>query len=392
MSLKPSEPLKIGQEIQVRVEKLVTGGAGLARHEGKVIFIPYSAPGDLLLVKITEVFNNRFSANILNILERSSSRQEPPCPVFGKCGGCSWMHIEYQEQLAQKEQILSSYLERHLSIPIEVRLPIQASAAPLRYRHKLKLKIQNSYLGYYATGSHDFVKVNDCWLAEQELSKAWPHILSKVQGIDHGELDVWLNIQGDVSFQVRNAELEENEQVLGFAQVNREQNKNLIETLLSWVKTETYDFIYDFYAGNGNFSFPLQKTFPKSRITAVEAHLTSVKNGQAEALKNSLSTHQLLFYASPVENYLKRAALEPQSLVVLDPPRGGCDEHVMKSLAYSQFKKLIYISCNHTTFCRDLDRLQKHAQKNFTIKRLQAFDMFPQTDHIELIAEILFAS
>jgi 23S rRNA (uracil1939-C5)-methyltransferase len=175
--------------------------------------------------------------------------------------------------------------------------------------------------------------------------------------------------------------------------VNRFQNENMLKEFKSWVSENPSQDILDLYAGSGNFTFPLLELFPKAKIQAVELSSAAVKKAHELLKSRNVSFHQVKFILSDVELFLKRQELKPEQLVVLDPPRIGCSENVMRYLAAAGIQRIIYISCQHTAFARDFMRLQNHAQSlakgRYEITKVQPFDMFPQTDHIEIMAEIV---
>lgn len=176
-----------------------------------------------------------------------------------------------------------------------------------------------------------------------------------------------------------------------FSQVNRSVNTLLIEKVLEWSKSTSPELIFDLYAGSGNFSFPLMRQFTKSSVTAVELSQEAVRAGQVEAAKKNLSPKRIRFYQSDVSLFLKRTCPEAPCLVILDPPRVGCESTVMDSLAFWRQTRIIYISCDPASLARDIKRL-KAACPKWKIARIQPFDMFPQTDHVETLVELFIDS
>jgi 23S rRNA (uracil1939-C5)-methyltransferase len=168
--------------------------------------------------------------------------------------------------------------------------------------------------------------------------------------------------------------------------VNTGQNKNMTTMTLAWMQNHQASVIYDLYAGAGNFTFPLLQSFPKSQLIGVELNDKSVRLAQEQIKTRNLSPSRMRFYLSDVELFLKRTVLEPGSLVLLDPPRAGCSEHVLRSLCHQKAKRIFYISCNPSALARDLERLRTFG--GWVATRVQPFDMFPQTDHVETVVEL----
>lgn len=364
------------------------GGAGIARlREGKdaglVLFIPYSAPGDVLRVRITEQKKNFAYAEIVEIVTPSPHRRVAPCPVFGQCGGCNWQHIIYPEQLRQKQAIVEEQLSKVIESSTQV-LPTVASAQEFRYRNRIQVHFQDQKWGYYARKSHHLIETRDCLIAEEAL-------IQKLETLGKTESQrIQVSLQKDLNVVVED-ENQTSSDDLGFSQVNRFQNENLIKTVLEWSDpsaTETWTEIWDLYAGSGNFTVPLYEKYRKSKITAVELSSQSVSQAQRWIRDNNLSPQKIRFVLADVEQFLKRAKIAPLGLIVLDPPRTGCSPQSIGFLAQQRVKKILYISCNPATLSRDLALLMRARPGASKISRFQVFDMFPQTDHVEVLVEL----
>ncbi len=370
--------------IEVKIEKLSFGGDGIARHDGLVYFVPFSAPGDRLKIQITEKKKNFARAEIVEILQPGPSRVKPPCPVFGRCGGCTWQHISYEEQLRQKQMIVEEQLARTLKNQISVS-PIVPSPNQYRYRNRIQLKYDGKNLGFYARQSHDIVDIQDCPITEEILAQEIPALkknLSSKKAEAIPKIELLITSQGKVETIFEDSPFEG----VGFSQVNTAQNKNLLSAVMDWMKDLSAEVIYDLYAGAGNFSFPLLQQFPKSTVIGVELSGKSVRLAQNLIQSMNLSPNRMRFYLSDVELFLKRTVLKPGSIVLLDPPRMGCSENTLRYLAPQNLQKIFYISCNPAALARDLERLREWGSWEPT--RVQPFDMFPQTDHVETLVEL----
>lgn len=359
------------------------GGSGIARHEGLVLFIPLSAPGDRLRVRIVEKKKNFAFAEIVEILQPSNHRINPKCPVFGRCGGCNWQHLSYSEQLHQKQSIVMEQLSRVVDPSTQI-LPISPSPRELRYRNRIQVHLKGKKWGYFARRSHDLVETEDCWIAEEGLISKLSEVTSSEQPQDQRRVQVTLHQNLQVTVDNDSTDGDD----LGFSQVNRFQNENLVKTALDWAEG-SWPEIWDLYAGAGNFTFPLSEKFKKAKMTAVELSSASVQAAQAHLRKANVSPQHLKFMLSDVGIFLRRAVLSSGSLIFLDPPRGGCEADVIRSLASQKFSKILYVSCNPATLARDLALLKSSSSRRVSIKRVQAFDMFPQTDHVEVLTELV---
>ncbi len=374
--------------ISVVIEKLSLGGHGIARHEGQVLFVPFSAPGDKLNVRITLQKKNYAEAEIVEVLEPSKSRVTPPCSVFGSCGGCNWQHISYEEQLRQKKLIVEEQLSKFLKTKIEIP-DVVPSPEPLHYRNRIQLKRQGSNFGYYARESHNIINIDKCWISESPINNEISRIKASPAPKELQKIQLLLNKDLQVVSELTSESSENESPEISFSQVNRFQNESLVAAVLALADQKNYPEILDLYAGSGNFSFPFFKAFPSSPLTAVELNQKAVALAQAEIQKQNISPKKFRFLLSDVGAFLKRNSLTPKGLVLIDPPRSGCEELVIRSLAHQPFQKLIYISCNPATLGRDLERLFSINPGALKLGKVQAFDMFPQTDHVEVLAEIV---
>jgi 23S rRNA (uracil1939-C5)-methyltransferase len=368
--------------LELEIEKLSLGGDGVARKDGLVYFVPLAAPGDLLSVKITEKKKNFARAEIIKILKPGPSRLKPPCPVFGKCGGCNWQHLSYHEQLKQKNLIVREQLRRVTNAET-IFLDIVPSPKPFNYRNRIQLKCDGKNIGFYAKSSHQIVGFDECLISD-------PQINSKIRELKNGvgksipeRIELFLDETGQVHQTHENSNEEE---AFGFSQVNTEQNLNLIQTVLQWTKDFKPRLILDLYSGSGNFSFPFVEAFSEATVVAVELSSASVGRGQMLQEKRKIASEKLQFRLSDVGQFLKKQSVDSADIIFLDPPRIGCAEEVISSVAQQRPERIFYVSCNPSALARDLARMQLVAP--WKVVRVQPFDMFPQTDHIEVLVEL----
>lgn len=371
-------------EITVTIDRLAMGGSGIARHEGMVVFVPQSAPGDTLLIRITTAKKNFAEGEILKILNSGSSRREAPCPVASKCGGCNWQHITEDEQRKQKEQIVLSTIEKfNRGLTFEY-LGIEPSPKSFRYRNRIQPKYEKGSFGFFARNSHSIVEVEDCLITEEPLTQEFEPIRTALRKNKNQSLQK-LEIYLDTENRVHHSTIQSQEEGVGFSQVNRFQNQSLLQTTLDWCDRDLNKVI-ELYAGSGNFTFALASRFSEARITAVELNPKLVQRGRS-LIKNQSIT----FLESDVESALGQISIKNSDLILIDPPRAGTSEQIMTLLAQSGAKKIIYISCHPVSLARDLQWFFAAAEKNghkARLTRLKCFEMFPQTDHVETIAEL----
>jgi 23S rRNA (uracil1939-C5)-methyltransferase len=379
-------PFSVGDLLEVDIEKMAYGPSALARHQGFVFFVPFAAPGDRAQIRVTVLHKRHAEAEIVEVLQSSSARVPPACKVFGSCGGCDWQHLSYSQQIHWKQSLVSDFLKRSGATDFQL-LPLQTTDQIWRYRHRVQLKIQEGKVGFFERGSHRIVDIDDCPLMESALQPALLRLRELAKAKPSADLrKVELQVLQDG--KVRNSQDEDSPQGEGFSQVHRAQNEALIQTIIAWLKGPAWTQLYEFYAGSGNFTFPVLAAFPKAKVLAIEMHAGAVQKAQSRLRETHTSPKRCEFIAAPVEIALRRMRLEAASVVLLDPPRTGCEESVIRALAASAAQKILYLSCDPASLARDLQRLWTAQPGQWRLQRAQAFDLFPQTHHVETLVEI----
>lgn len=387
-------PFLKGEVVLLTVDSLATGGAGVSRYEGFVIFTPFTCPGDDVLVRIMHIKKNFAEAELVSVEKPALERVSPQCAVFQKCGGCTWQHISYKEQLRQKQKILASSLNKKLFFSSSFIKDIIPSPKQWKYRNRIQLKVnQKGDYGFYGKKSHDLVPVKNCPISDPILFQGLETIISKLskgaarnssrawffKKHPHQEVEVYLSEDQKNQYIINGSKL--NTDKKAFAQVNEWVNKILIQDVLKYLKKYLLpsDVVYDLYCGHGNFTFPIRKTLKPAKTIGVELNLTSIDRAKKEVLQSKLSG--LDFFAQDVQVFLKQCT-ELSGPVLLDPPRLGCNKEVLFSLKRLKPSIILYISCNPQTLARDLEILIGDNCL-YEVVLVQAYDMFPQTDHVE---------
>lgn len=391
-----------GDLLEVKIEKLSSGGDGVARSEQLVIFVPFTAPNDQLKIKLTEVKKNFARGEIVEVLRPSSLRVSPPCSYYGDCGGCNWQHLNAETQSEQKQLLVQEQLQKALgsSVPIsDLMRPLFSSPKAFEYRTRIQLHYENGRFGFFSRKSHRLIEVDSCAIAEKalnqrltELRKSPPRpsrpnnansgaAVGSAKSENSERLELSLNQDGSV----REGWNLEAHIPHDFSQVNAGVNQALIQSVVEkYVKTPTTKFV-DLYCGAGNFSFPLFQSKSKSTGLGVELSPTSIQ--RAQKLGQSLKiNHQFLnFYCSDVEKWIQRNSLPAEAFVLIDPPRIGLSNKTAKWIGELAPKHLAYVSCNPSTLARDLKIILESSKNQLQIKSIETYDMFPQTDHVEVL-------
>lgn len=344
-----------------------------------MVFVPGTAPLDRVRVHVTEKKPRFWEAQLLQILEPSPFRRIAPCAVSNRCGGCSWQHVKYPAQVEQKQKILMDSLRRLKDFEW---LPFIEAPKEFHYRNRVQVHVKNGRFGFYAKGTRDLVEFKECWIAEEPINQ---HLKSlDTRGITSGSrLELALTEeQGDHKVHVFSAGRDP--ELALFSQVNRDQNTALKKRVVELVHIEP-KWILDLYSGSGNLTRPLAAAFPDVPVFAVELSRSSIQRAERNPVPN------VQWQVGDVASVLTKMEVRGgEGLIVLDPPRTGCEKAVMDQVLRHAPQQVIYVSCNPTTFARDAERLTQTG--GFKLEVVQGLDMFPQTEHVELIASLRAAT
>jgi 23S rRNA (uracil1939-C5)-methyltransferase len=401
----------IVSNFDVTVEKLVYGGDGLARLDGRVVFAPFVLPGERVRVRAEREKPGLIHGSTVEILEPSASRVPAPCAVFGRCGGCHYQHAPYADQLAAKRAILEEELRRlgKIAPPEEIAI---VSGEPWGYRNRVQLRVEaaghgpkkESRLGYLEMRSRKLCGIVRCPIASPKLNQAidvlngmlhdsrWPPMLRGLE-LFTDETRVQLNVlETDRPVARRFFEwcaenipglvtgaLDYNGQYRvskgSFFQVNRFLLDRLVEAATDGAEGDT---AFDLYAGVGLFVPSMARRF--RQVTAVESGSGAVRDLQFNAERAGLSNVRA--EARMVEEFLQEQEY-PADFVLLDPPRAGLGKAVVRRLAELQPRQVALVACDPATLARDLAGL---IAAGYRVARMIMMDLFPQTYHLETIA------
>ena len=406
--------------IDVRIESIAAGGDGVARHDGVVVFVPRAAPGDLLRVNAREQ-GRLMRGQIVEILEASPQRVDPPCEHYtrDKCGGCQIQHLDYTSgQLPAKGRIIRDALTRIGKLAVDEVPEVERSANEWRYRTKLTLALRRAGDGWIA-GLRRFddpdavFELRDCPITSAAVLEAWKAVLAQQQSFPRaaslrgavrtlgsgfsftlegghdwktrdrffesisGLVQLWWKPEGKARTLV--ASRREGEAGASFTQINPAVAARLRAWVTELATAARPAVAVDAYAGTGDIAVALAAN--GAQVTAIEIDRAASRLCAQRLPEGSRAV------AAPVEHALPRAL--PADLVVLNPPRTGLDERVPAQLQHGDSlpATLIYVSCNPATLARDLRRLDRYR-----IRSLRAFDMFPQTAHVETVCELELAA
>lgn len=414
--------------------------------DGHVTLIRHVLPGEMVAAKVEKSKKKYFFGELQRIEIGHPARRKPPCRFYHNCGGCNLQHCRYDAQLTIKKSIIEDLLHRQSDKRLHSSIPILDSpvAAPEEwgYRQRIRLRVgKHGKLGFYRYRSHDIVAIDTCLLAGPLLNSALTLLIAS-ESVRRlitlsSEVELQLNPSSQkvviiFSFtrRVRPADIKaaetfcmENDTIDcvffsgvdfplsgpfgkitgkgfavqypssthiphpfmltwepgGFCQVNLRQNRNLIETVMHLCSADGSSSVLDLYCGMGNFSIPLAMT--AERVAGFEGQGSAIRSAQHNATLADLKNTR--FFKNPIHRACEEllAADARYDIVIVDPPRQGAPG-LAKSIGRLCKKRLVYISCDPATLCRDLSDL---CQQGFIIAAIQPVDMFPQTHHIETV-------
>jgi 23S rRNA (uracil1939-C5)-methyltransferase len=383
------------ESFEVEVERILPGGMGLAHAGGKTVFVSLAAPGDRVRVRIDRQQGDLLFASIEEIITPSPLRVEPPCPYFGRCGGCDFQQLTYEAQLAAKAEIIRDCLHRIARLENVPEIVVSSSPNEWRYRMRATWQIDREQrkAGYYERGSRRVCDVADCAVLLPELKET----LERVRATEWNQfprelkhLDAVVGENG-VSLSPPFAEFQTNELSLtvrgevysynaeSFFQINPSLLGSLVDFAIADAGGKT---VLDLYCGVGLFTLPLARRF--ENVIAVESNPIATRFARRNLQRAGLGNARVI--TATVTDWFRNVSdLEPVDFVLLDPPRAGAESAVIKGILALRPAHISYVSCDPATLARDLRKL---IADGYAIDSLSAFDLFPQTHHVETVVRL----
>jgi len=373
-----------GGVIELSIGSLATGGDGVGRApDGRVVFVPLSAPGDRLRVRIIEERARFARGEIDALLEGGPDRVAPECPVFGDCGGCSWQHVRYAAQLEAKRAIVRDALARIARLERLPEIEFVASPRAYGYRSRARLLVAGGRVGFRRRRSHEVCPIARCPLLVPELDRALGALAADPPAVD-GEWELALGEGGELrsaslADPARAARIELRAGAERFSAslgVFAQANALLLDPLWSTVvgAVGAGALALELFAGAGFFTLGLASRF--ERVVAVEGDPLAARD-----LARNVADRRVRVIEARVESWLAEPGLAPDA-ILLDPPRGGLGRGPSERLAALPARRIAYLSCDPATLARDLAAVVPHA---FRVARVCGFDLFPQTPHVEAL-------
>lgn len=344
--------MKRGMKLELDITGIAYGGDGIARHEGRVVFVPFTIPGEKILAHVTKVHRGWARADILQILLPSPDRVSAPCPAFTQCGGCAYQHIAYPRQLEVKTHQVAEALRRIGKIPDPPVEQARPSPAEYRYRNRITVHVQPPVIGFRGVDPRRLVDVGECLLADDRVNAALTRLRSKKYP------------------RPGPATLRTAPGITGFRQVNDAAAGVLAEAVAGLAGSG--GILVDAYCGSGFFAKHLRDRF--ERVIGIDWDERSTT-----AARTGADAREMYFSGDTAGLLPDILAEHAPRVVLLDPPAQGVAREVIEALLKASVPQIIYVSCDPATLARDIARLSPA----YGLTRAIPVDMFPQTASIE---------
>jgi tRNA/tmRNA/rRNA uracil-C5-methylase (TrmA/RlmC/RlmD family) len=344
-----------------------------------VVFVPFVITGETVEVEVTEVKKNFARAKLLRVVSPSPERITPECRYFGACGGCQYQHLAYPLQLRIKHKQISDLFERVGKISPEKIQPVLPCPSPYGYRNRIMIRSQwngpakKLEIGYIRADNHFVEDIEECKIAEPALNEQIRQV--RANPPPKGGIKVVLRVQPENWEVPRDS----------FFQNNFFLLPPLVETVRNFLQTGGARHLIDLYCGVGFFGIEAADTVDS--FVGVEYDQLAIQAAQKNLAARNINNGE--FIAAQAEDVLpgllKKHPAE-KTAVLLDPPRKGCWPGLLKLLRETKPAQLIYVSCHPATMARDLNILCSDGV--FELTHVQPLDMFPQTQHVECVANL----
>ena len=387
------QKLTVGQRLDLSLVSWGRLGEAMAYHNEQEVFVLGGIPGEEVTAEIVRVRRKYVAAKVVEFLQASPDRVESPCGYYGDCTGCQWQHLDYAAQLDAKYAKVVDALRRVGGIEGAPVLPILPSPRQYEYRNHARFTVgREGDLGFVNRETRRFVRIDHCMLMHPGINDLLgklqdqcgettqlairagretgdyliqPPLKNPAIGIATGQKH-YLESVDDRQFRVASP---------SFFQVNIEQAARLIQVVREALNLAGDETLLDAYTGVGTFAILLAPYV--KRVYAIEESSAAV----ADARENAAGLDNVEFLLGKTEEALAGLP-EPPDVVILDPPRAGCQPTALQSLIALRPPRLVYVSCDPETLARDLKIL---CAGQYAIDCIQPLDMFPQTHHVECV-------
>ena len=371
-------PVSTSSQSTIEITQIVPGGFGLGRDNGRVILVPLTAIGDQAAITVSA---GEVHGRLIDVVTPGQDRIEAVCPHFGECGGCDFMHLSYPAQLSAKSAMIADAMRRNGGFHDLEPVTVVPSPDPFAYRLRATWRpAPGGGAGYLRRDSHEVIDITTCPILVPTLETARkataPH--DTIQALTNGR-DISIaesdGEAGPIAISVGEFTF------LARADIFFQENNLLLERfaneVVSAAAVRAEERVQDLFCGLGLFSLPLSRQ--AATVDAVDSDEATVLLGIENASRNGITN--CAFQALSVETWLKNCP--PADVTVIDPPRSGLSKFAAMTIPAKTRRRLVYVSCDPVTFARDARRLENGGLR---LTNLAAYDMFPQTHHVEIVA------
>ena len=374
-------------------------------EDGRVTFVRHALVGELVRARVSEVTSRFYRADAIEVVEASPGRVMPPCPYAhpGGCGGCDLQHASRETQIAWTSSIVAEQLRRVAGVRLDIAT--RPTASPVKgSRTRLRCAVDDEgQLSLRAARSHDLVAINPCWIADERLADAFandwsafaevelraigagdPFAVCRRLGARLGDYEL-RTLSGGPTSPAAQSRVAAGDYVytvspLSFWQSHRDAANVLLDTVTEFADVVRGNVVTDLFGGVGLFGVALAKLVgPQGSVRVVESSPYAAR----DARENAAGFSQVKVRDWSVTPRAVNDTVAPDSVVVLDPPRQGLAKGVVAAIARRAPRRLVYVSCDAATFARDL---KGFLGGGFALSDLRVFDLFPMTEHVELVA------
>lgn len=374
-----SHALAVGQRLTVRIDDIAFGGEGVARQDGFVVFVPFVIIGETVETELIDVKKSFGRGKLIRVVEPSPLRVTPKCAHFAACGGCQYQHMDYGEQLRVKRKQIADLFQRVGGFPNAIVDDVVPCPAPYGYRNRIMIRSQwnkpeqRLNIGFIRHDCGLVEDIFDCAIAEPELNEQIRHV--RANPPPKGGLKVVLRLSPE-GWEVPND---------SFFQNNFHQLPNLVAAVAARIRDAGTRHLVDAYCGVGFFGIELAKDVES--FAGVEYDAMAIRSARKNLAKRGLTNGEFIQGKTEEELGKLCAKFTPQrTTVIIDPPRRGCLPSAIDLLREHRPAQVIYVSCHPATLARDLNLLC--ADGVYELKRVTPLDMFPQTQHVECVADV----
>jgi len=363
--------------VDLKIEDVAFGGKGVAREQGKAIFVPFTIDGELVSAEIVREKKQFAEAELVEVREPSPHRVQPKCPYFGRCGGCAYQHIDYEHQLAIKFRQVRDVLHRIGKFKDVPMRPIVPSPLSYGYRNRITVHVEDGVVGFFRRDSHRLIDIEQCPISMDEVNRALAELRASHPRDGH------YTLRAESGPRV-------------FSQTN-DAVANALLDLIAKLIPPGQQLLIDAYCGAGFFAKALLEKF--ERVLGIDWDRFAIEAAQANAtpketyiagdidaeLRKAGEVHpNRPLRANDVEDGRLGSIATTSVTLIVDPPATGLSASAREAIVDLAPATLIYVSCNPATLARDL----KELHEKFKIESVTPLDMFPQTAEIEAVVHL----